>query len=281
MAPRETKLSVAAGSFGRLTVRFAQRPKPIRLHVHSDLHLLMNVSGGELFMQVQGRSHRLRPGEQMFVNRWQLHGPLGGEATSHLTLSFQVDQEWACRARAQGGHADLATPFPNEPQAVDAATYELSQSVAQSWLSVGSMPLAELERNTSELAMRLATAGPRVASRSTASVDTRVRRALEYLQITQSEPANMDELARKVGLSRSHLFRSFKSGLGCPPRYVADAARVKFAIGALGQPRLPVSEIADTLGFSTPGHFTHFFSAHLGVPPGEYRRKLMLLPSHI
>jgi AraC-like DNA-binding protein len=65
--------------------------------------------------------------------------------------------------------------------------------------------------------------------------------------------------------------------MGCPPRYFADAARVRYAIAALGDPTVQIADIADSLGFSAPGHFTTFFSQHMGVAPGVYRRHLLHL----
>ena len=94
------------------------------------------------------------------------------------------------------------------------------------------------------------------------------------MMLRPTQPFNATMLARNVGLSRSHLFRSFKTELGCPPRYIADAARMEFSIGALREPQLQIGEIADSLGFSTPGHFVHFFSEHMGIAPGGYRRSL-------
>jgi AraC family transcriptional regulator len=34
-----------------------------------------------------------------------------------------------------------------------------------------------------------------------------------------------------------------------------------------------LADISDELGFASQSHFSRFFSEHLGLPPGEFRRR--------
>jgi transcriptional regulator GlxA family with amidase domain len=47
--------------------------------------------------------------------------------------------------------------------------------------------------------------------------------------------------------------------------------RIERALDRLTSSQISVTDIGFELGFSSQSHFTHFFSAHVGIAPTQYR----------
>jgi AraC-like DNA-binding protein len=109
-------------------------------------------------------------------------------------------------------------------------------------------------------------------------VDHRIRKALEIIRNSQTPDIKLGEVARKVGLSRSHFYKRFKECVGTSPLHVVDSARIGRAVRMLGETDEPIAALAEQLGFSTQGHFTRFFVQHLFIPPTQYREWLRAEP---
>jgi AraC-like DNA-binding protein len=110
-------------------------------------------------------------------------------------------------------------------------------------------------------------------------IDHRIRKALDIIRNSKTPDIKLDEVARKVGLSRSHFYKRFKECVGTSPLHVVDSARIGRAIRMLGETDEPIAALAERLGFSTQGHFTRFFVQHLFVPPTRYRAWLRAEPA--
>jgi AraC-like DNA-binding protein len=102
--------------------------------------------------------------------------------------------------------------------------------------------------------------------------DTRIRQAIALLRARPNKDLNMDELATRVGLSRSRFYDLFQLCTGFSPRAYLDMLCVETAISRLSSGRGKIGEVAAELGFSAQSNFTRFFLNQVGVPPSEYRR---------
>src|SRR5690606_19087864 len=87
----------------------------------------------------------------------------------------------------------------------------------------------------------------------------------------------IEALVAGSGMSRSHFFRQFKRTIGVSPQQVIDEERMSYALQALGEPNLMLSQLSRELGFSAPAHFTRFFIQHAGCTPSHFRRNLRLI----
>lgn len=96
-----------------------------------------------------------------------------------------------------------------------------------------------------------------------------VRDTRAYLDAHPETSLNLSALAARVGLSPSHLSRSFREAVGAPPHaYLLGvrAARARDLLRA-GQ---AISAVAVELGFADQAHLTRVFRRVMGVPPGAY-----------
>jgi AraC-like DNA-binding protein len=84
-------------------------------------------------------------------------------------------------------------------------------------------------------------------------------------------PPDVDAVARRHGLSGTHLRRLWQRRIGVPPARFAMQLRLRRAARLLVDGEAPVAEIAARVGFDDPLHFSRRFSALFGVPPTEHR----------
>ncbi len=81
----------------------------------------------------------------------------------------------------------------------------------------------------------------------------------------------MTELARSLGLSPSHFYRTFKEHTGLTPYQYHLQVRLNRAKALLRDTPLAIKEIARSLGFETTFHFSNDFRARIGVSPTQWR----------
>jgi len=81
---------------------------------------------------------------------------------------------------------------------------------------------------------------------------------------------SVDVLCKKVGLSRTHLNRKMKDLTGESPATYIRQLRLRKSVRLLKEHNLTISEIAFTVGFSSPSYFSQAFRDYYGVTPKEY-----------
>ena len=104
-----------------------------------------------------------------------------------------------------------------------------------------------------------------------APIDFRVRKSLRLLNDGLPQGIEFGAVARDVGLSRPHFFKLFRENTGLTPALYANTMRVERALDRLMSSQTSITDIGFELGFSSQSHFTHFFSAHVGIAPTLYR----------
>jgi len=85
------------------------------------------------------------------------------------------------------------------------------------------------------------------------------------------ENYGVDDLARGVAMSYSHLHRKLHALTGTPPAQYIRRTRLQRALGMLQRNAGTVSEIAYSVGFSSPAYFTKCFHEQFGVRPSEMK----------
>jgi signal transduction histidine kinase/ligand-binding sensor domain-containing protein/DNA-binding response OmpR family regulator len=107
----------------------------------------------------------------------------------------------------------------------------------------------------------------------TASPDVRfleeVRRVIE--ERMEDEDFRVEELARQVAHSRSHLHRRLKVLIDESPSDLIRRMRLERAASLLTGRAGSVSRIAYAVGFKSVAHFSNRFQDHFGVRPSGYR----------
>jgi AraC family transcriptional regulator len=98
------------------------------------------------------------------------------------------------------------------------------------------------------------------------------RRCLELMRARLSDDISLDELAAEAQLSTFHFTRMFKQSLGVPPRVYLTRLRLEKACELLEMTDLPVTEIAQEVGYSSNQVLARVFAKHQHMSPTDYRR---------
>jgi isoquinoline 1-oxidoreductase subunit alpha len=99
----------------------------------------------------------------------------------------------------------------------------------------------------------------------------RLKRVVEYVENHLSERIGLSDLAAVAGLSRMHFARQFRTATGLRPHEFFLRRRIQRAEELLRNTRMPIVEIALTVGFQTQAHFNTVFKRFAGCTPGRWR----------
>ena len=94
--------------------------------------------------------------------------------------------------------------------------------------------------------------------------------AIKYIQFNYSHDISVDDIAKAVGVSRSHLYRVFMSNVGQSPIDYLTNYRISEACSLLKNSGLSIAEIAVSVGFFDQFYFSRVFKKVKGVPPSKY-----------
>ncbi|MGC4154448.1 MAG: AraC family transcriptional regulator [Propionicimonas sp.] len=109
------------------------------------------------------------------------------------------------------------------------------------------------------------------------------RAAQEYLREHYSAPLQVNDLARRFGYSTSHFSTIFRSAAGSGVVEYVKRLRIAQAAELLGTTSEPISDIAQTVGYSDPLYFSRQFRSVHGCSPSAFRSALAVggEPNHV
>lgn len=102
-----------------------------------------------------------------------------------------------------------------------------------------------------------------------------LRKALAFLGERYADPITLDELSRQAHVSPSHLSYLFRTELRTSFKGLLGRIRIHKAREILAADRrLPITEVAMSVGYGDLSHFEKSFRRVVGQSPREYRRNL-------
>lgn len=93
----------------------------------------------------------------------------------------------------------------------------------------------------------------------------------QFLNHHFNEEVNVDKLAEMANLSNNHFIRLFKKAFGSSPIKYHQMVRIEKAKEMIQFTSIPLTEIAEEVGFQSIHAFSRAFKQLEGVPPSFYR----------
>lgn len=231
-----------------------------------DHYLIHLVVAGKGIYQVGGSSHTLQEGDLFLAKPNQL-------------ITYAADEQdpweyyWVGFNGACANKLVQAAPFTDaepvhhckDPKAVQDALYQIylsrgpapqCEALMTGYLYIFMAHLMEEARDTM----------PRAGSSSSQYVLA----AIKYIQFNYSHEISVDDIAKAVGVSRSHLYRVFMANVGQSPIDYLTSYRITEACSLLRSTNLSIAEIAVSVGFFDQFYFSRVFKKIKGVPPSKY-----------
>ena len=82
----------------------------------------------------------------------------------------------------------------------------------------------------------------------------------------------LEEYASMCCMSKFHFLRTFKQIIGVTPIEYRNSIRIEHAKEMLMNSYISISEIGETLGYTSPSYFCDTFKKYVGISPIEFRR---------
>jgi AraC family transcriptional regulator len=124
------------------------------------------------------------------------------------------------------------------------------------------------------LALELAAMVLRSADRPPRVPPSWVRAVRECLEASVGAPTpRFSELAAAAGVHPVHLSRAFRAAYGCAPGEYLRRLRIEHAQRLLVESRMPLAQVARSVGYYDQSHFTAVFRRETGTTPARYRAR--------
>lgn len=89
------------------------------------------------------------------------------------------------------------------------------------------------------------------------------------------EDWDMERFCKYVNLEKSQFYAYYRSFFSSTPKSDLLSARLEKAKNLLSNEALQVKEVAQLCGFHNQAHFSRYFKAYCGCPPGEYAHEIL------
>lgn len=103
--------------------------------------------------------------------------------------------------------------------------------------------------------------------------DTDVAEAVSFIRQHAKMPIQVASVVEAVSLSRRVLEKRFRRALGHSIHAEIRRVRTELIVQMLAETEMPISEIADALGFPSVAHVSRYFRKEKGMSPLKYRRQ--------
>ncbi len=100
-----------------------------------------------------------------------------------------------------------------------------------------------------------------------------LEQAVSYMNLHFSDDVTLDVLAKQVNVSKYYLVREFKRFFGQTVNDYLRSVRINAAKGLLTSTNMPISLIAEMVGYQSQYHFISLFKAYEGITPLQYRKQ--------
>jgi AraC-like DNA-binding protein len=137
----------------------------------------------------------------------------------------------------------------------------------------GSEKGADLSNECARLILRILTEEMSAMAGSSFFHVVALQRLMEEVADEPQKDWKVDEMARRIGTSRSLFFSMFKNHFDVSPVEAVIRHRMRKAARGLRYTDKTVMDIAESSGYDSVASFTRLFTKHMGVSPGQYRKR--------
>jgi YesN/AraC family two-component response regulator len=111
----------------------------------------------------------------------------------------------------------------------------------------------------------------RQAKRKSKPLPPVIRKCMEYIDSNLHYKITLNDLGRETGKNPSYLCVQFRKEVGVSVTEYINRAKINVAKQLLVDGSVPLSEIANTLGFCSQSYFAKVFRQQTGETPRDYR----------
>ncbi len=106
----------------------------------------------------------------------------------------------------------------------------------------------------------------------TPDYDKTIQPAIMFIEENFHKPLTIQEICRESSLSKSVLYRRFKSSFDCTVSQYINSKRIEKSLEFLTKTDMSVDEISQKVGFTSGSYFSKAFKKEKGISPMSYRK---------
>lgn len=220
---------------------------------------LRSLEAGDALILFPGVRHRYRPLKDTGWGSYWIH--FEGETADRLRTSGAIQPRQA--VLRVGLDEAILQAFTTALDALQAESAGFAQIAAA---------------RTMEILARVV--GAAATERPVPRLQAIVRRARLMLEKDPGGLPPVEEMIREFDVSRTHFFRVFKEQTGQSPYKYHLQLTIRRAAEMLRDSPMSVKQIAMTLGFRNPYHFSKLFKLKTGSSPRDYRQHWRSVSAH-
>lgn len=119
---------------------------------------------------------------------------------------------------------------------------------------------------------------PLVGRTTGQQIENYTRQVLKIIHSQYDQPLKVSEIAQKLNLNRSYLYKIFKEKTGYSIKEYLLQVRMERGANLLRQTNLAITEIARSVGFSDVLTFSKVFKKYFGQNPSHFRKDYLAKP---
>jgi len=233
------------------------------------------VIAGEEIHEIDGRTHILRPGRMLLVDRGAPYRAIVRRSHDAMGMCIYLPTEAAPDGSAPDpflGRAMLQTAEANGLGRLLSRSAKMLHQDQNSALSVETLmtdvrsALPSVLAQAADAMERLGAAKPSTRR----ELLNRLECARAYLHDHKERAIPLNELAGVAAMSSFQFTRYFSLAFGDPPSRYHRRVRLQHAAKKLRRRDSSITEIAFSAGYGELSAFTHAFSREFGCPPSAF-----------
>jgi len=250
-------------------------------HWHPEIELTYVVSG-EMLYSINDKTYHLKAGDVLFGNQSTLHEGHQWEESDceYIAVTFLpkliygfegslIQEKYVTPITERSGVASLHLDGSEDWH--QAATKLLKTVIAAYETGKEMFTVQQLLFFWQILYEHFPIEEKKVAGHS--KHYDQIRDMISYIENHYTEQITLDDVAVAAHLSRSECSRVFKKVMGTSLFSFIQNYRIEKSCALLTETDAPISEIAESCGFSDGNYYTKVFQKVMGCSPSTYRKK--------
>lgn len=232
-----------------------------------DAVTLSAINSREKFQKLSLENVLITPAYQPHTLLWDQNTEL---------VMFDLEPEFIARAAGEafrGGEVEIR----EQANVRDAFITQLGGALYSEFNNPSAVGRIYIESLATTLAVHLlrhySVTAQKVREFSGGLSGAKLRRAMEYIDSNLDQDLSLPQIAEAVGVSSYYFSRALKKSTGYAPHTYVVHQRMERAKQLLIETKLPIIDIALTVGYVNHSHFSTQFRKLVGISPTAYREK--------
>ncbi|AJS58857.1 AraC family transcriptional regulator [Paenibacillus sp. IHBB 10380] len=250
------------------------------VHYHDAYEILYLISG-DLYYFIGNQSYQVVSGSLLLIRMNDMHKLINPNGSTFERVTLLFKEEYLCGLLAEESSFHPLTPFQSgsgtirlrgPEQGFIEEIFEKMIAEQANGLSESSLYLKILLAELLIFIHRKINSGCQQHYLSSNRFHQHISQVVHYINHHYDQRLTLDDISRRFYMSPSHLSRTFKESTGFTLIEYVNNVRVKQACYFLKESKLPVSEIAERVGFENLTHFGRTFKSVVGLSALKFRK---------